>query len=472
MKSRFILTLLFFVSCGAIAQEATTPRDGDPDAYRAAAESARTDLEKALADLAALRGRIAEEKPALAKETSETAAALREARRKADLARVTRDAAEDEFEKAESDLQAWRDEKLYLESLFIDFAKTKMATASPARFDPTMALPAITDTAASLDLIDDALAQLENAGQVATIAGAAAVEDGIMAEGEFAELGPLTWFVSADGASSGAVVSGDDLRPMLVAGTASAKEIKDLLAGNEGSPAFDPTGGDAIAMEETETGLIDHFRMGGFWIYPILLLALVALIAAIAKWIQLMRLGRFSSSQLGEILRLDASGESHGALALTREIRHPAARVLERGITANSSKGTTRDDVEEAMFETFLEAQQPLQRGLPLVAIASATAPLLGLLGTVTGMIETFRLINIFGTGDAKSLASGISEALVTTEFGLVVAIPALILHALLSRRVQGIKATMEMASLAYLNGMRSPDDPGPTTAVEQKVVA
>ena len=62
----------------------------------------------------------------------------------------------------------------------------------------------------------------------------------------------------------------------------------------------------------------------------------------------------------------------------------------------------------------------------------------------------------MFGTGDAKSLASGISEALITTEFGLIVAIPALILHALLYRRVQGIKASMEMASLAFLNGVKS----------------
>ena len=116
-------------------------------------------------------------------------------------------------------------------------------------------------------------------------------------------------------------------------------------------------------------------------------------------------------------------------------------------------KNPERDDVEEALFEVFLDAQPSLKSGLPLIAIASATAPLLGLLGTVTGMIETFRLINIFGTGDAKALASGISEALVTTEFGLIVAIPALILHALLSRKVQGIKSQMEMTSLALLNG-------------------
>ncbi|MEM1297165.1 MAG: MotA/TolQ/ExbB proton channel family protein, partial [Verrucomicrobiota bacterium] len=87
---------------------------------------------------------------------------------------------------------------------------------------------------------------------------------------------------------------------------------------------------------------------------------------------------------------------------------------------------------------------------------ASATAPLLGLLGTVTGMIHTFKLINVFGTGDARSLASGISEALVTTEFGLIVAIPALILHAVLFRKIKGITGSIEMASLAFMNGLKS----------------
>ena len=75
-------------------------------------------------------------------------------------------------------------------------------------------------------------------------------------------------------------------------------------------------------------------------------------------------------------------------------------------------------------------------------------------------MIHTFKLINVFGTGDAKSLSSGISEALVTTEFGLVVAIPALIMHALLSRKISGILAATEMASIAYVNGLKAHQKP------------
>ena len=106
------------------------------------------------------------------------------------------------------------------------------------------------------------------------------------------------------------------------------------------------------------------------------------------------------------------------------------------------------------MYETILDTQPKLSRFLPVIAITAATAPLLGLLGTVTGMINTFNLITLFGTGDARVLSSGISEALVTTEFGLVVAIPALIIHALLSRKVKSILGDMEKYALIFSNGL------------------
>jgi biopolymer transport protein ExbB len=89
---------------------------------------------------------------------------------------------------------------------------------------------------------------------------------------------------------------------------------------------------------------------------------------------------------------------------------------------------------------------------LPFIAVTAAASPLLGLLGTVTGMIHTFELINLFGTGDPRRLASGISEALITTEFGLFVAIPALLAHALLARRAQSILARMEKLGVAFVN--------------------
>jgi len=98
-----------------------------------------------------------------------------------------------------------------------------------------------------------------------------------------------------------------------------------------------------------------------------------------------------------------------------------------------------------------------VERGLSALAVLGAVAPLLGLLGTVTGMINTFRVITLFGTGDPKLMSGGISEALVTTELGLAVAIPIMLLHTYLSRRTDSIVGDMEgkavqMANLIQLN--------------------
>jgi biopolymer transport protein ExbB len=87
-----------------------------------------------------------------------------------------------------------------------------------------------------------------------------------------------------------------------------------------------------------------------------------------------------------------------------------------------------RDLIEEVMYEEVLTTRLRLQNMLPFIAICAAAAPLLGLLGTVTGMINTFKLITVFGTGDVKTLSGGISEALITTKFGLIVAVPSLLL--------------------------------------------
>jgi biopolymer transport protein ExbB len=96
------------------------------------------------------------------------------------------------------------------------------------------------------------------------------------------------------------------------------------------------------------------------------------------------------------------------------------------------------------------------------VAITASAAPLLGLLGTVTGMISTFKLISVFGAGDAQSLSSGISEALVTTQFGLIVAIPALLLYAYLSRKAKGMVDGMEKTAISFVNRLGTAE-----TAVE-----
>ncbi len=106
----------------------------------------------------------------------------------------------------------------------------------------------------------------------------------------------------------------------------------------------------------------------------------------------------------------------------------------------------------EDRFQTDVLAD--LEHRLTWVHTMIKSAPMVGLFGTVTGMIKTFKLITIVGTGDARNLSSGISEALITTKWGLIVAIPTLIMHALLNRKAKGVVGSMEQAAVGFINGI------------------
>jgi biopolymer transport protein ExbB len=124
------------------------------------------------------------------------------------------------------------------------------------------------------------------------------------------------------------------------------------------------------------------------------------------------------------------------------------------------SIGLKHRDKPKELLEEILYAYILLQRNLhekrlPLLRVIAAAAPLLGLLGTVVGMIKTFTLITVLGTGNAAKLSSGISEALVTTELGLIVAIPTLIIHGYLSHQTEKRLGMLEQVSVELLNALQ-----------------
>ncbi|MEL0004885.1 MAG: MotA/TolQ/ExbB proton channel family protein, partial [Opitutales bacterium] len=131
----------------------------------------------------------------------------------------------------------------------------------------------------------------------------------------------------------------------------------------------------------------------------------------------------------------------HGPVTLAGNFGGPFELLRK---TAQGYRGNKPEILEEILYEIIIDWQARLEKGMPLIAITAATAPLLGLLGTVTGMIDVFRQITNFANPENSELARGISEALVTTKFGLITAIPSLIAHALLSRRLQGLVSKME----------------------------
>ena len=178
--------------------------------------------------------------------------------------------------------------------------------------------------------------------------------------------------------------------------------------------------------------LMEELAKGGVWIFPILGFALLSTLIALYKaW---------------EILSIKYPT---GQPALDGKYDAPFAALPE---TARGNLGKSAEILEEVLYEQIIEAQARLEKWLPVVAVTAAAAPLLGLLGTVTGMIDVFQQLTHFANPENSELSRGISEALVTTKFGLITAIPALIVHALLSRRVQGIIAKMESFASGFVS--------------------
>ncbi len=182
--------------------------------------------------------------------------------------------------------------------------------------------------------------------------------------------------------------------------------------------AIDPTRGVILGMLVQAPSILERIDQGGVIGYIILILGAVGLVIVAVRVLSLSRTNKKMQSQLSN---LDNPIDDN-----------PLGRVL------SASKNTEWNDkgnLELLIDEAVIREVPKLETGQSLVKLLAAVAPLLGLLGTVTGMIATFQSISLFGTGDPKLMAAGISQALVTTMLGLIVAIPLLFLHSLMVAR-------------------------------------
>lgn len=304
---------------------------------------------------------------------------------------------------------------------------------------------------ASLELLRESLTRLEELVGGKTYPGAALTGDGRRQEGRFAQVGPLLYF-SAESGESGWVEETRTLQPRLrTMAEAEAELVSAVARTGSGHLPIDTTLGDAITMAETRETVTEHLEKGGVWVYPIVAFAALATLVALFKGLQVFLIRQPKPMVVHDIVRLLRDGKQPEATALAAAQPEPARDML---VSAVEHSDESLELVEEVMYESMLTTQPRLERFLNVIALTAATAPLLGLLGTVTGIIKTFKLMEVFGAGDPKPLISGISEALITTELGLVLAIPALIAHALLSRRVAGVLARLEKLSVAFVNGL------------------
>jgi biopolymer transport protein ExbB len=195
--------------------------------------------------------------------------------------------------------------------------------------------------------------------------------------------------------------------------------------------------------------LYAFFKKGGIVMYPLALVAIFALLLCLERFLVLSYRGHLSRRFIKKLNGMvkDSRYEDAANLCLKKEtsLSMVLFAVLNRA-------RETREDAERSLQEALLREQPKLERRMGLLAAMGTIAPLLGLLGTVTGIITLFTVITEVGTNDARVLAGGISEALVTTETGLVIAIPVMILHGLLSEKIEKVTSEMYVQSTALLN--------------------
>jgi biopolymer transport protein ExbB len=214
---------------------------------------------------------------------------------------------------------------------------------------------------------------------------------------------------------------------------------RDLAAGLEtavGGPqpmVIDPSRGSVLALMVQAPDLLERIRQGKAVGYVILALALSGVLLALQSWLNLSLVGRRMHQQLGcDIVNR----------------KNPLGRVM--AVYQDNPRVDT-ETLELMMDEAILKDVPRLRRGLPALKILAAVAPLLGLLGTVVGLIETFQSITLFGTGDPKLMSGGISQALVTTELGLAVAIPLVLVHSFLAGRSNQVIRLLDQQSAALV---------------------
>ena len=228
-----------------------------------------------------------------------------------------------------------------------------------------------------------------------------------------------------------------------------AEAARSLVEGTGDRMPIDPTLGKAHKTAAAQSSILDYLRQGGVVMWPIGALGAISLLVALYKWIALSMHRLPSQKKINALLGAVANKDQSAIQNKLKGIKGPTGTMLGIGVEHIREP---RELIEEVMYEQVLSTRLKVQRMLPFIAVTASASPLLGLLGTVTGIIDTFELITAFGTGDVQTLSGGISEALVTTMFGLIVAIPSLLLYAFLSRKARRITDQMEKVALAFAN--------------------
>jgi biopolymer transport protein ExbB len=316
--------------------------------------------------------------------------------------------------------------------------------ASAGKLGPDAQLALLTQA------FDKAARRMVALGRVRVKPGAFFLQNGERTSGTLVEVGAIATYGVAKNGVAGLLAPAGAKRLKLWPKPAAAA-AKAMAAGQRPDPLpifLYESRAKNIDPKVTKTTL-QFVRAGGLIGWVIVALGAVAALLILLRSLILLAAGLRGRSLAARLAGIISAGRLDEAAKLVRRAGGSLGRVLRATV---DNLALSRQAQEDRISEAILREQPRLSRFGAVITVLAAVAPLLGLLGTVTGMISTFDIITEHGTGDPKLLSSGISEALVTTELGLIVAIPTLLVGTLLNGWSSSIEGSLERDALKLLN--------------------
>ena len=453
MKYVFCLICLLILPAGVSAQE---------DKFKAVAREVREDFGKAQEEKALTRAEMTQQRKALKKDLNRLKSQIKQenAALLGDEKRL--EAMREERRELGRRIRAHTGHMKELDAVLRDFARdfSGLAERSPYSAEDPQRLVTLKDFLNKekvlgiqdiRTLVELAFKDMAASSQVIMRKGTIVDRQGREVESDIIRLGNLTAIYRENGDVGYLNMSPASGRLLAAAspGWGVRRNLKTYFDGDADAVYMDISGGVAVKQLSRQTTLWEQIQSGGLLIWPILLVGLVAALLVLERLFFLGRVSQNTDKLMTHVTKLVEAGDYKGAMHTAEsQSGRPTGNVLKAGL---EQQGQPRDIIESSLAEAILKETPRLERFLPALKVLAAIAPLLGLLGTVTGMINTFHVITVHGTGDPRLMAGGISEALITTQLGLAVAIPILVITALLGRKASRIASDMEEKAMALI---------------------
>jgi biopolymer transport protein ExbB len=437
------------------------------DAMARAASDYAQRLGTASAELTKTRERIAQEKAPLLNATRAAEDRIIAAEMEITRVETARDQSQETRRKILREAELLRKNEGYVNTLAHDGLKAygDGLAAGEGQWlgDPIQALqqkledPAKSvDATTAMDAADFLLERLQQSvGGYASAGSAMMGEHNEVMKGTFAFTGPEAYFRDDRSGAVGTVRTREGAAYPVVYFLSAwdARAAQAFFEGKPGTVMADSSAGKALQLRQTKGTVWQHIQKGGIVAYAILGVGLLAMLMTLQKIRDLVHMRIDDPKVVENFLSMIANGQFAKAQQAVGSLHSTTRELFTVGLRHIDKP---KSILEEHLYAVVLRQRLHYERWLPLLAVIATAAPLMGLLGTVTGLVRTFALITVFGTGNAGKLASGISEVLVATELGLMVAIPTLVAHGFLSHRIQKCLSLLERYALEFATAAES----------------